>query len=323
MSVGEERAITVQAQMAGAIDSAGAHIAYPANASFSVQPGGRQVDLYAGEIDVDVAPGGAGRFRVLAPHFTVEVLGTHFLVGLDRVETLHGIVRVVEPSGQELAVVSAGQTWRLHDMRESSDTHARQTRESLPGAALAAHPAPGCPPAGPVVSRNAARTRRVASVAGADSFAAVARPVGSERIPASRAAAEQAIETTYPSADQLLAEARTVLAGGDTQRTRECIAGALDARPTTRQRAMAELLSADTLLVESRYDEALAAYRRTVNRFGEYPEGETAAFALAQLLCERGPPAEARVALDRYLARYPTGRFVEEAGKKLAKTPAP
>jgi len=126
-----------------------------------------------------------------------------------------------------------------------------------------------------------------------------------------------------PSVERLLSSARTALAGGDTHRARECVAGALAARPRARQRAIAELLSADTLLVESRYAAALAAYRRTMDAFGKYPEGETAAFALAQLLSERGPQEQARKALRRYLARYPAGRFAEEVEKKLDSAPAP
>jgi outer membrane protein assembly factor BamD (BamD/ComL family) len=131
------------------------------------------------------------------------------------------------------------------------------------------------------------------------------------------------IAAAQPSAKKLLADARAALARGDTRRARECVAGALKAAPQARHRAIAQLLLADTLLVESRYPAALAAYRRTMDVFGGYPEGETAAFALAQLLSERGPEKQARDALERYLARYPRGRFAEEVEKKLANSPAP
>jgi tetratricopeptide (TPR) repeat protein len=95
------------------------------------------------------------------------------------------------------------------------------------------------------------------------------------------------------------------------------------AAPKARQRAVAGLLSADALLVESRYAAALAAYRRTMDVFQKYPEGETAAFALAQLLSEMGPQDQAQEAFGRYLERYPNGRFAEEVARKLASTSAP
>jgi outer membrane protein assembly factor BamD (BamD/ComL family) len=116
----------------------------------------------------------------------------------------------------------------------------------------------------------------------------------------------------------LLSAARTALAAGDTARARRFLAAALRDGPRARQRAMAELLGADALLGESRYDAAVSAYRSTMYRFAAYPEGETAAFALAELLSERGPRAQAEQALTYCLARYPKGRFSDEVEKKLA-----
>jgi TolA-binding protein len=121
--------------------------------------------------------------------------------------------------------------------------------------------------------------------------------------------------------DQRIAEARSALAAGDLELARSRIASALGARPTGRQRAVADLLAAASFLVEGRYEEALAAYRRTAESFGKYPESETAAFAIAQLLCERDSTDEARVALQAYIERYPEGRFVQDARRKLASLP--
>jgi TolA-binding protein len=125
-----------------------------------------------------------------------------------------------------------------------------------------------------------------------------------------------------PHAGRLLAEARSLLAGGDAREARARIAAALLARPTPRQQAIAELLSADALLVERRRDLALAAYRRVADIYSSFAEGETAAYAAAQLLVERGSTREARAALETYVARYPAGRFVREAREKLATLPS-
>jgi ferric-dicitrate binding protein FerR (iron transport regulator) len=345
-SVDKEHAVTIRAKAAGVLDSGGAHIAYGALAAFRVQPGGRQVELFAGEIDIEVAPGGPGRFRVLAPRFTVEVLGTHFVVALDRVQTLHGLVRVAEPDaagGRQLALVHAGQTWRLHDVLESaalepsepnlfpSDTALVDQRsldvpstggtataqsDHLAGWESAAQPSAGARL--PFVGTRGSASRHVPELAearvGRGDEIAVGTGVGT---------GIGTSDSANPSAEQLLADARAALARGNTRRARECVADAVKARPKARQRAIAELLSADTLLVESRYAAALAAYRHTMDVFAKYPEGETAAFALAQLLSERGPQEQAQEALEGYLARYPKGRFVEEVEKKLANTPGP
>jgi len=296
----------VRAQAAGNLASAGAHIAYPAGAAFDMQPERREIHLLAGEIDVDVVPGGTSRFRVITPRFTVEVLGTRFIVGLDGVRTLHGSVRVVDAEGRELALVQAGQSWKpepvLADQRrgqaarpvvvelgprageagraEDRSSHAEAT--SAPHRPLAMR--------SPVTAPGSGRRARPAPVAPLDE----------------------------PSVDSLLSEARILLGSGDTTAARQRIAVALQ-QPhlTPRQRAGAELLTANALLVESRYQEAISAFRRTANLYGSQPEGELAVFALAQLLSERGLAGEAQAAFRQYLDRYPGGQFMDEVRRQL------
>jgi hypothetical protein len=266
----------------GLLEVGRAHIAYVAGTELRVRPGEREVELVAGEIDVEVSPGGPGGFRVLTPRFTVQVIGTRFIVSLARVMTVHGVVQVREPDaagGQQIAALSAGQVWRCPDEGARAEAAGQASSE----------------PAGRASDRSyLTREARIGT----------AQPGGA-------AASSRSI-------DRLLSYARTALAAGDTARARRFLSSALRARPRARQRAMAELLAADALLVESRYDAALSAYRETLDRFSSYPEGETAAFALAELLSERGPPAQAEQALAYCLARYPKGRFTDEVEKKLA-----
>ena len=281
----------IRAQAPGTLKTLGARIAYGSGTSFRMMANARRVELYAGEVDVEVTPGGPSRFRVVAPRFIVEVIGTHFIVRPSGVETLHGTVRVLDANGRELAVLHAAEAWTVGDPNR------------LPLALVDAEP----------LSATAASIQQPAPAAhGTESLLSVTehrQPEGSPK------------PSLKSRVDQLIAEARSGLAAGDPELARSRIAAALAARPTGRQRAVAGLLTAASFLVEGRYEDALADYRRTAESFDRYPESETAAFAIAQLLCERATTDEARTSLEAYLVRYPEGRFVQDARRKLASLP--
>jgi ferric-dicitrate binding protein FerR (iron transport regulator) len=304
----------IHARAAGAMETPGARIAYRAGSAFRLAAQGREVDLYSGEIDVEVAPGGPGRFRVVASRFTVEVLGTHFIVQPERVVTLRGTVRVVDSAGQEVAVLHGGQSWNVSalDQRPPVLPQERLSVDSLappPRASPVALAAPGNQPITESSVVPAMRPNLQPSPGPAPAAATHHTPDRNQA------------RLGHARVDMLLAEARSVLAAGEAKLARERIVAALDNHPSARQRAMAELLAADSFLVESRYSAALAAYRRTSAMFDGFPESETAAFATAQLLCERGSQADARSALQRYVERYPNGRFIEDARRKLRPLP--
>jgi Tetratricopeptide repeat/FecR protein len=146
----------------------------------------------------------------------------------------------------------------------------------------------------------------------------VAVPVAAVAPPAPRAEAP-APKRPGVSVTDLVSLARSALAEGDATRARALLGRAVAEGPGPSERPAVELLSADTLLVARRPDEAIAAYRGVLRRHAGTPEGETAAFAVGQLLLERGAQAEAGAALNDYLARYPHGRFVREARERLAQ----
>jgi TolA-binding protein len=283
---------TIRARAAGTLETSGARIAYRAGSSFRMLEHGRRIELYAGEVDVEVAPGGPGRFRVVAPRFIVEVIGTRFIVRPTGVETIHGTVLIVDAAGRRLAVLHATESWNV----EQAGQLPRALAEDgfLPTAAPEGSARALAPALAMQDSASSSDRRQVDGVT---------KQPGKNRV------------------DLLIAEARSALASGDPALARTRIASALGARPTGHQRAVADLLAAASFLVEGRYEEALAAYRRTAESFGRYPESETAAFAIAQLLCERASTDEARTALQAYIVRYPEGRFVQDARRKLASLP--
>jgi TolA-binding protein len=116
-----------------------------------------------------------------------------------------------------------------------------------------------------------------------------------------------------------LARARAALASGDVAQARRWVQRALAGSPSQRERAEAGLCLAESHLVDQQPERAIAGYREVASRFAQLPEGESAAFAAAQVSYERGLRDHAEGALRAYLARYPDGRFAREAEDRLAE----
>ena len=126
------------------------------------------------------------------------------------------------------------------------------------------------------------------------------------------------VHATATAADLLL-RCRAALANGDSALAQALAQSALEAHATAGQISAAELLLADSLLVAGRTIEAVSGYRAIMQRHPDAPEAERAAFAVGQLLSERGADVEAEQALGDYLAKYPTGLFVREARERLTR----
>jgi hypothetical protein len=135
---------------------------------------------------------------------------------------------------------------------------------------------------------------------------------------ASTAPAPAAPALSVPAA---LDHARAALARGEGNEARHYVQRALHGAASQRERAEGELFLAESWLIESDADKAVAAYRKVAAAFPSLPEGEAAAFAAAQVLSERGRTGEAAESLKSYLARWPEGRFAREAQERLSALP--
>jgi outer membrane protein assembly factor BamD (BamD/ComL family) len=99
------------------------------------------------------------------------------------------------------------------------------------------------------------------------------------------------------------------------ERAKLSIERALGARLGHADRAEALTLRAELALARGEKAQARAIYLEVSQRFAELPAGENALFAAARTQSDAEAAAKL---LARYLARYPNGRFVDEAKKRLA-----
>lgn len=312
--------VQLAASADGAVEMTGAWVTYLSGTALRIDDARREVVLEKGQVDVDVIPAKprvGSRFRVLTARFVVEVLGTRFRVTPESVVTLRGRVRVLDLDGKELATLGAGERWQLTPthtataaapVETSAQTPPAQMPTVQPSSAQSA-PAQSAPAQAPTVQTPSTPTQPVETPR-----AMVAPPV----VHPPRTVADSDVRRPVAlTVRQKLALARSALADGNQQLARQKIADAWKSEPSPAQRAALALLEADCLLSERRYPEAIAAYRSVSRQYPDDASGETAAFALAQFLSERGNQAEARAALEAYLARYPSGRFVREVQEKL------
>ncbi|MET0285066.1 MAG: FecR domain-containing protein [Polyangiales bacterium] len=114
-----------------------------------------------------------------------------------------------------------------------------------------------------------------------------------------------------PSA--LLAKARDALARDALEDTRRLLQQAEAAARHARDRSEAGTLRAELALRERRPEAAIAAYLAVATDYPGLASGENALFAAAQL----SAPGAARPLLERYLTRYPDGRFAAQVRARL------
>jgi tetratricopeptide (TPR) repeat protein len=219
---------------------------------------------------------------VRTPRFVVEVIGTRFVVDLASVRTERGKVRVLSNDGAVIAEIAAGQSWQ----------------------------APAEAPAGAADASN---------ISQAHAPAAVADPAPA--IPATQADLRggPGPDEGTEGAESRLARARRALARGKASDARRAVEPVF--RLGRDVACEARAIHAESYLIEGRYADAIDAYAIVIRDFPRTSQAETALFAIAQLESEHGRPADARAGLQRYLARYPHGRFAREAADRLAGLP--
>jgi ferric-dicitrate binding protein FerR (iron transport regulator) len=144
----------------------------------------------------------------------------------------------------------------------------------------------------------------------ADAGSPGAQPVGAQAVPPAE------------SAGSLLARARQALSQGELERALELVGRAEAGVAGRGERAEAGTLRAEAALVGKQPTKAVELYTAVAQQFADLPAGENAAFAAARLAA-RSAPARERELLERYLAQYPQGRFVDEAKRRLARRADP
>ncbi len=114
-----------------------------------------------------------------------------------------------------------------------------------------------------------------------------------------------------------LARAREALSQGDARAAREFVVRAEDSEPQRVDRAEAGTLRAECALIEHNPEAAVRLYRSVADRFADLSAGENAAFAAAQIASRSRSRELARPLFERYLTRYPKGRFADEARARV------
>ncbi|MBW2457023.1 MAG: FecR domain-containing protein [Deltaproteobacteria bacterium] len=123
--------------------------------------------------------------------------------------------------------------------------------------------------------------------------------------------------TPRRSPTELLARARRQLADGRVATARRTVATVLTRPQPAAVEAEARSLLAECALLGGDDAEAARRYAEVARKFAQLPAGETALFAAGRAQQEAGEPTAARASLRQYLHRYPNGRFVAEARRRL------
>jgi tetratricopeptide (TPR) repeat protein len=118
-------------------------------------------------------------------------------------------------------------------------------------------------------------------------------------------------------AGQELRRARALLAQRKFAESQRAVGRALRAGPDREQRAEALSLTAENALMTGDEPRAQRLYSQVAERYRELDAGDNALFAAARIAQRRGQIEQSRALLQRYVIRYPGGRFRVDADRRL------
>lgn len=120
------------------------------------------------------------------------------------------------------------------------------------------------------------------------------------------------------SAAELLERARTEFAAKQFDDAETTANLALAAKPTHALKAEIHMLLAEIAQGAGKADLAIERYTAVADAFRGTAAAESALYAAARVELKRRDTAAARALLGRYLDRYPTGRYADDARRELA-----
>lgn len=114
------------------------------------------------------------------------------------------------------------------------------------------------------------------------------------------------------SATDLMALAREQFAAKHYAAAERLAERALATADARREQADAQIFLADVAQAAGDLELAVTRYETVATKFAELPAAESALYAGARIELRRGRQSAAQVLLDRYLDRYPTGRYADD-----------
>jgi len=138
-------------------------------------------------------------------------------------------------------------------------------------------------------------------------------------VPSVAPAPAAAAHAAGPSATTLLADACSQLAAQDYAAAERTAERVLATSPSRGDAAEARIFLADLAQVSGALDRAVTRYLAVAAEFADLPVAESALYAAARVELRRSRTGAARAVLERYLARYPAGRYADDARRELAQ----
>ena len=118
------------------------------------------------------------------------------------------------------------------------------------------------------------------------------------------------------SARELVTRARAHLAAGEHVDAERVAQTALSRSPSRVDEAEARMFLAELAQASGNLALATTRYEAVAAKFADLPSGESALYAAARLEARRGRDDAAAALFDRYLARYPNGRYADDVRKQ-------